>query len=100
MQRTPLVKWPLGDAGGSCVGAAVWFAVGHVVRIARGWHGLCGVEGKRGHAPWLRVAAGGRGFAGPQSGVSARAGDACAAGLGHGASLRASRELAAMDTTI
>ena len=33
MQRAPLVKWPLGDVEGRCVGAAVWFPEGHLVRV-------------------------------------------------------------------
>eukprot|EP00959_Pyramimonas_sp_CCMP1952_P340369 7129242-Pyramimonas_sp.AAC.1 len=32
MQGTPLAKWPLGVVEGSCVGAAVWFSDGHLVR--------------------------------------------------------------------
>eukprot|EP00959_Pyramimonas_sp_CCMP1952_P224020 4684148-Pyramimonas_sp.AAC.1 len=40
MHGTPLPKWPLGDAEGSCAGAAVWFVDGHVARVARGWRSL------------------------------------------------------------
>eukprot|EP00959_Pyramimonas_sp_CCMP1952_P179382 3750074-Pyramimonas_sp.AAC.1 len=43
MQRAPLLKWPLGDVEGSCVGAAVWFSEGHLVRVAEGWRGMHGV---------------------------------------------------------
>ena len=76
------MKWPLGDAGGRCVGAAVWFMEGHLVRVTQGWHRLYGVEGACGHAPWLRVAAGGRGVAGPQSSAAAQEVNASAGGEG------------------
>ena len=99
MQGTPLSKWPLGDAGGSCAGAAVWFAEGHVARVARGWHGMHGVEGAREHAPWLRYAAGGGGVAGPRSCATAQEVGARADGERRGAALRASRVPAVMDAT-
>eukprot|EP00959_Pyramimonas_sp_CCMP1952_P081688 1706491-Pyramimonas_sp.AAC.2 len=82
MHRTPLVRWSLGDADGRCVGAAVWFSEGHLVRVARGWRGMDGVEGVREDAPWLRVAAGGRDVAGPQSIAALQEVNASAGGEG------------------